>query len=124
MEQAHPSSPEAETPGLKCLYIGELNPQKGSWYSSGCLRTIAFVLSTPRLSNRVQRKGGKQFHVPPRREDISPSNAHLVTSICCPHLRTYSTLGPLLSVWVIIRGVIFQGLRKNRKCGKMNFFNF
>jgi len=32
-------------------------------------------------------------------------------------------LGPLLSIWVVIRGVTFQGLRKNRKCGKMIFLN-
>ena len=103
MEQAHPSSPEAETPGLKYLSIGKLNPQKGSWYSPGCLRTIAFVLPTPRLSNRVQSKGGgKQFHVPPRGEDISPSNAHLVTSICCPISGKYTILGPATSLRVIM----------------------
>ena len=125
LKQADPGSPEAATPGLKYLYIGELNPQKGSWYAQTWLSTIKFSFLTSSLSNRSQSTGGgKHFHLPPRGETMIPSKVHIITSICCPHLRTYSTLGPLLSVWAIIRGVIFQGLRKNRKCGKMKFFYF
>jgi len=43
---------------------------------------------------------------------LAPKEVVQTNTICCPHLRTYSTLGPLLPVWVVIRGAIFRDLEK------------